>query len=325
MTTSQSASSKAIKCLWDIGCIASIIGIWPRYIEPNLLCSTLVSLPIEGLPSGLQGLKIAQFSDLHLGPSLPDRTLERLYRKISKWQPDIIVFTGDFICYADLSEPERLKQFLKKFSAPLGCYAIYGNHDYSSYVGVNAQGDYDIMDSIPGEIGRGLNRVVNKQHVSGNMSPRLATVRPHEELASLLAATPFQLLENTTIQLSVKNAKLNLTGLGEYMAHRFQPQTAYINYDASAPGITLAHNPDCLPHLKEFPGDVILCGHVHGGQVNVPWIRGRFVVMENPQYCRGTFRLNEKWVHINRGIGGSFRFRFAAIPEISFITLEKVT
>ncbi len=289
MTNSRSASSKVIKCLWDIGCVASIVGIWPRYIEPNLLCTTTISLPIEKLPTNLVGLKIAQFSDLHIGSSLPERTLDKVYQKISAWKPDLIVFTGDFICYADLSQPERLKQFLQKFNAPLGCYAIYGNHDYSSYVGVNASGDYDILDSVPGEIGRGFNRILNKLNVSGRMSPRLATLGPHRELPSLLAETPFRLLENETIQLQVKKAVLNLTGLGEYMANRCQPQAAFAHYDSSAPGITLVHNPDGLPHLRTYPGDVVLCGHVHGGQVNVPWVRGRFVVMENPNIVVGRF------------------------------------
>ncbi len=301
----------------------SIIGIWPRFIEPNLLFTTRLSLPIAKLPEDLEGLKIAQFSDLHLQPDVPDHFLDRLFRKIQHWEPDLVVFTGDFLCYSKMSDPIRLKSFLSRFNAPLGCYTIFGNHDYQSYVAVNAAGDYDIVESVPGEISKGFRRVLSKQKVTGVYSPRLGALQPNAELTSLLAGTPFELLDNRTIQIPVKKSALNLTGVGEYMASHFDPDQAFRGYDTQLPGIVLAHNPDCLPRLEAFPGDVILCGHLHGGQINLPWVRGRFVVLENPNFVRGTFRYGNKWVHISRGLGGTLRFRFRASPELTLITLSQ--
>ncbi|TXI41177.1 MAG: UDP-2,3-diacylglucosamine diphosphatase LpxG [Nitrosomonas sp.] len=319
-----SLRSRTVKFLWDLGWTASIVGIWPRFIEPELLSVTSLPLAIKDLPQPLEGLKIAQFSDLHLHPGVSDRFLNKLWNKISSWKPDLIVFTGDYLCYSKMTDEKRLKTFLQRFQAPLGCYAIFGNHDYQSYVAVNREGDYDIIEKVPSEIWKGLQRLFRRQVVKGKMSPRLTSrLVPSRDLVRLLRDTPFQPIENETVLLKIGDSALNLCGVGEYMANRFLPAQAFQHYDNRFPGLILAHNPDCIPHLESYPGDVVLCGHVHGGQVNLPWLRNRFVILENPQYVKGLHRVKDKWVYINRGLGGTMRFRLFSVPEVTLITLGK--
>src|SRR5436190_24086743 len=90
--------------LWDIWCIVSIIGIWPRFIEPYLLQITQCTICLPSLPKSLTGLKIVQFSDLHFHGNFSNRFLRKLTRKIHETNPDILVFTGDFLCYSRLEE-----------------------------------------------------------------------------------------------------------------------------------------------------------------------------------------------------------------------------
>ena len=66
--------------LWDVACAVSIVGIWPRFIEPNLLRVTRLTLPIRNLPSTLLGLRVVHFSDLHFGPMCLDPTSLTLQR-----------------------------------------------------------------------------------------------------------------------------------------------------------------------------------------------------------------------------------------------------
>ncbi len=281
-----------------------------------------MSLQIPGLSPEWDGLKVLQFSDLHFNRQVNEGFLRRLSERIFKLAPDLIVFTGDFLCYSALHDADRLSGFLRGLNAPLGCYTIFGNHDYTSYVTINKAGEYDVIDNAPMEVLKGIRRVFSKMNVRGSMAPHFPNLQPSEALVELLDTTPFTILENETIQLRRDAATLNVCGLGEYMANRFLPEIAFQNYDRDHPGIVLAHNPDCIPHLAHSPGEVLLCGHVHGGQVNLPWVRERFIVMENPQYVKGLFHIDGRWAYINRGLGGTLRFRCFSAPELTCITLR---
>lgn len=308
--------------LWDFWCVVSVIGIWPRFIEPNILTQTAIDLPIKDLPKELEGLKIAQFSDLHLRKRTPDSFLNKIAKRIEKEQPDIIVFTGDFLCFSQIKEMDRLKQFFNQFKAPYGCYAIFGNHDYQSCVSLNDKGYYDIIDKKSSMIGKGFKRLFSPVTSMKKVSERAKSIPPHDKLIKLLNETPFQLLDNTTLTLPIKNSFLNITGLGEYMLGRCLPEKAFSTYQKKYPGIVLAHNPDSFPHLQTYPGDVIFSGHTHGAQINLPFIWKKIILIENIKFKRGLFREQNKWLYVNRGVGSVMPFRWFSLPEITFFTLK---
>ncbi len=324
MTTHSEKSSKShfFDLLWDLWCLVSIIGIWPRFIEPNLLKKTSLNLPINDLPRDLNGLKIAQFSDLHLHKRTPDRFLNKIVKKIEQERPDIIVFTGDFLCFSQMKETKRLKRFLNRFKAPLGCYAIFGNHDYQSSVSLNEEGYYDLVDKKTSMIGQGFKRLFSPVTPRKIVTERARNVPPHNQLIQLLKETPFQLLDNATQQLSIKDSFLNLTGVGEYILGRCLPEKAFKDYQEDYPGIVLAHNPDCLPYIESFPGDLIVSGHTHGAQINLPFLWKKLILIENEKYKRGLFRVQNKWFYVNRGVGSVMPFRWFSPPEITFFTLK---
>ncbi|NGX43515.1 MAG: 3',5'-cyclic adenosine monophosphate phosphodiesterase CpdA [Chlamydiae bacterium] len=308
--------------LWDLWCVVSIIGIWPRFIEPNLVTTTKLSLPISNLPEELKDLRILQFSDLHLHPRVPDFFLTKLISKARKLKPDLIVFTGDFLCYSLLSEAERLKKFLNSFSAPYGCFAILGNHDYQQCVSVNEKGDYDVIRNDTSLIYKGFQRLFSPLPLSKKVTPETQSIEHHQQLMHLLKETPFKLLDNATAVIPIHGTKLNLCGVGEHMLGHCKPEKAFQGYDKNYPGIILAHNPDCVPQLQQYPGDVILSGHTHGGQVNLPLMWRKFILIKNIQFKRGLVKAGKKWVYVNRGIGSVFPFRWFSVPEILLLTLE---
>lgn len=311
------------KFLWDSWCILSLIGIWPRFIEPKLIASTQIHLPLKGLSPDLAGLKIVQFSDLHFNSEMSDRFLKKMTKKILKNSPDIIVFTGDFLCYSKLQEKTRLKNFLNQLKAPYGCFAVFGNHDYEHFVSVNDEGEYDVIHQRSSTLMKGMERLFSQPLLKSTVTARAKSTQIHFELESLLKETPFKVLHNNHELINIKNTKLTICGLGEYSLGKCLPEVAFKNYDPAYPVVVLSHHPDSFSLLKQYPADLILCGHTHGGQVNLPFLRKRFTLIEHQDLVRGLVEKENKKIYINRGVGSVMNFRWFSMPEILTITLQK--
>lgn len=315
-------SHATIQKIWDAWCCISVIGVWPRYIEPRLLKTSRHDIFIQDLPKDLEGLKIVQFSDLHIGPYTSKSLLARLIKKIQKEKPDLVLFTGDFLCESKIHDANLLISTLNQIQAPLGCYAVLGNHDYNKPLCINPYGAYDVSTKKKAALLRAFKRLYKRVLPTGEVTNQARSLRPHAQLRSLLKSTPFHLLENETVVIPIKNSFLNVCGLGEYMTGQADKRKAMQNYNLNFPGIILVHNPDAIPSLDNAPGDIILCGHTHGNQVNLPFFKRAFASIENQDYYRGSFKRGSKWIYVNRGIGASFPFRWRASPEILVATIK---
>src|SRR5262249_43978193 len=157
-----------------------------------------------------------------MSPSL----IAKLCRKVAAFKPDLIVFSGDVLCYSILEEKERLKKILNSFYAPYGCYAVLGNHDYQESVSINAQGDYDVIEHHSSSLKKGFKRLFNPLTITKKVTERARNVNLHGELVELLRQTPFELLHNQNKLIKVRNSHLNICGLGEHMLGRCLPETA---------------------------------------------------------------------------------------------------
>jgi predicted MPP superfamily phosphohydrolase len=90
--------------------------------------------------------------------------------------------------------------------------------------------------------------------------------------------------------------------------------------------ILLSYSPDILTDLRHgMTMDLLLCGHTHGGQVNLPWITRRILPITDPErYLSGLVRESWGYTYVNRGIGTLvFPLRVLAPPEITRITLVR--
>ncbi len=322
--SSFKTSNHFLERLWDAACIASIVGIWPRFIEPNLLFTSQHTLPIALLPKELDGLTIVQFSDLHYSSYVSKGYLDKISRHIQKLKPSLIVFTGDLLSYAELEESAPLQKFLSSLSAPLGCYAIFGNHDYKEYTSLALDGSYRIICDHTPVLLRGLSRIFSSKKLS-NDPEVLQPIPEKEELKKIFADSGFQVLHNETVQIGKKGSYINLTGLGDICARQCFPNLAFNQTDSRFPSIVLSHNPDSYPLLEHYPGDLLLFGHTHGGQVNLPFIWEKITPLKNKKLKSGlvAFPEKERFLYINRGLGSTFPFRWFAPPEIAKITLAR--
>ncbi|HWQ13247.1 MAG TPA: metallophosphoesterase, partial [Roseiflexaceae bacterium] len=96
--------------------------------EPARPVLERVELRLPRLPAGLDGLRVGHLSDLHLGFRYADSNLAWAVEVMRREQPDLIVITGDLVSFQH-AIPE-VAGLLRGLSAPLGVYAVPGNHDY---------------------------------------------------------------------------------------------------------------------------------------------------------------------------------------------------
>jgi predicted MPP superfamily phosphohydrolase len=82
---------------------------------------------VVGLDPAHEGLKIAHLTDLHVGMLTPDRRILRAFELARAERPDLIVMTGDFVCYSP-KFVGRLAELARGLTTPV--YAVLGNHDY---------------------------------------------------------------------------------------------------------------------------------------------------------------------------------------------------
>ena len=132
---------------WALGLGASILAglALAGYAGARRLVVRRLDVRVDDLPAGLEGMRIAQISDLHVGPHTSRRHLARVAAAVREARPDLIAITGDQVDdYARDVEP--FADAFRGLSAPLGVFAIPGNHDvYAGWPAVRsgAGGDGD--------------------------------------------------------------------------------------------------------------------------------------------------------------------------------------
>lgn len=113
--------------------LAIVFYIYARLIEPVLLTVQYENI-YSNLLSDKNDIKIIQFSDAHISEFFDVNNLKKTVYKINNENPHIVVFTGDLLEqyneYENKDNIHEIWKVLSEINAPLGKYAVYGNHDY---------------------------------------------------------------------------------------------------------------------------------------------------------------------------------------------------
>ena len=130
--------------------VAVGILIWSGAVEPKLLLVKQFEYPLPVT----KRVRIAFFSDTHLGKWYSAENLSRIAEKINEQNPDLVLFGGDFfdIYRRDCGQIslDTITNILQSIQAPLGKYAVWGNHDYGGgaqniYPSVMESGGFEIL------------------------------------------------------------------------------------------------------------------------------------------------------------------------------------
>ncbi len=186
-----------------------------------------VRIPLAKLPRGMDGLRIATVSDIHLGPLTGRAHTERIVAMINRMDADLVAIVGDLVdgSVADLGdEVEPLRDLRSRY----GSFFVTGNHEY-----------YSGVEEWVREVDRLGVRVLQNErqeiHARGGVLD-LAGVN------------------------DVSAAGTGLAAPADYAA-------ALADRDPSRPVVLLAHQPVAAHEAARFGVDLQLSGHTHGGQM----------------------------------------------------------
>ena len=251
-----------------------------------------VPLKFADLPKAFDGFKVVQISDVHSGSFDDIEEVERAVKIIQDQNPDIIVFTGDWIN----SHAEELQPYVhifKQLKAPYGKYAVWGNHDY----------------------GRGRN---NGDNI--------------EILRKLVTQANFKVLENESMTIEKDGEYIRLFGVENWGKPPFPQigdlQKAKENSQKGDFSILLSHDPT---HWDEQVIDdehhfhITLSGHTHGAQIGIEakWLRWSPSKYIYPRWA-GIYKEKGQYLYVNRGFGFlGYPGRAGINPEIAAIELKK--
>ena len=274
-----------------VGGVVVAVGaaVW-GIVEARSVVLTDRMLFIPELPAGLEGLRIAHISDLHLGAAGVNRAAAtRAIELVAKAAPDLIAVTGDL-----LSHPrgtDDLLDLLSRLEAPLGVFATLGNHDLG-----DARDPFSRVGDVPD-----------------------------------LAEIGVCLLRNKTVVVEHAGRRIAVTGLEPLSleGHHVLPQhglPSVLPWPAPIVDmqLVLAHFPDVFDAVPSGVNDLILTGHLHGGQICVPWPTGRLRLSQlGHRYTEGVYRRGKATMHLSRGVGTTFvPFRVFARPEVTVLELR---
>lgn len=102
---------------------------YARQLRAGRLAVRTLDVAVEDLPAALEGLRIAHLSDFHAGPFLGPESLADVVAATNALTPDLVCLTGDFITHR-ADEGVALAPAFAAIRAPLGAFAVFGNHDY---------------------------------------------------------------------------------------------------------------------------------------------------------------------------------------------------
>lgn len=120
------------KSLWRLTGLGILGGLYAWQIEPFWVEFVKQKMPIKNLPDHLVGKTLMQISDIHVGKRFDYQYIIRSFEKAKKFNPDFVVYTGDFVTIDnDEVQYEELKAVMKNsVYGKLGTVGILGNHDY---------------------------------------------------------------------------------------------------------------------------------------------------------------------------------------------------
>jgi predicted MPP superfamily phosphohydrolase len=119
---------------------AAAVGLawWALWHEPRSVRIRRLAIRPPGWPRELDGLTVAVVSDLHTGaPHVDAARVERIVARLNSESPDLVALLGDYadpeVALGHRVEAREVARLLGELRAPLGRYAVLGNHDWDAH------------------------------------------------------------------------------------------------------------------------------------------------------------------------------------------------
>lgn len=261
-----------------------LLGVGAGWVGSRWLHVRQLTATFPDLPAALEGMRIVQISDLHIGPQTSRRFLERVRAAIDASGADLIAVTGDLVD-DHARDSAHYAGALGALYARLGVYVVPGNHDvYANWPAVRAE-----LDRLPVTILVNESRLVRR---NGGVFAIAGTGDPAGRWVQASQAAP-------DIDVTLRDV----------------PDGTFT--------IVLAHNPSLWSALADRGVQLTLSGHTHWGQLALPSFRwslaGVFL-----DHAMGVISRDSSVLYIHPGTGfWGIPFRIGARPEVTIIELRQ--
>lgn len=271
-----------------VGLIGAILAIWTIWGNKALTVGEF-SVSSTRLPSHFSGFRVAHVSDLHNTEFGEGNAV--LLQMLSDCQPDIIVITGDLID-AQHTDIEIALSFAQESVKIAPTFYVTGNHEASS-------SHYDTLKA--------------------GLESAGVTVLEDE-------ITYLEREGKTIVLLGLSDPDFTIKGdlfcevpamVSTKLKNMLEQDNVY--------SVLLSHRPELFETYAACGVDLILSGHVHGGQFRLPFIGGLIAPGQGlfPKYDAGLFTDGNTNMIVSRGLGNSvIPIRFNNRPEIILIELQ---
>lgn len=248
-----------------------------------------VDVPLRGLPAALNGFRIGQITDVHIGPFIDTDYLRSAVAAMNEAKVDLQVMTGDLI--DDISQVDGTMAALAECRAPHGMLAVLGNHEHWRGLGAILQGYEDVAKRSS------VRLLVDEAHVLEHAGQRVRVVGVDYPMGPRLPG--------------VKEARMR--------------ESAEAAFQGAVPSeelvLCLTHHPDFFPFAAERGARLTLAGHTHGGQTALFGIPVFGFVFE---YMLGRYKRGDSHLYVSGGTGHWMPFRIGVPTEVTVLTLRAV-
>lgn len=263
-----------------------------------------VVLHSERLPEAFDGLRIAQFTDLHIGTLVdPAGEIDALVDSLNALHADLVIFCGDLVNIRYTELDSQAMHRLGGIRSRYGTFSITGNHDTGNY----------IRDTL--------------------------AIPPEANIAALLErqrAMGWRMLDNETVYLRRGDDSIALSGVSydRALVHHRHDRTlpeydfgeTYLDVPKTLYNITAAHIPQLWEQIRAAGyGDLTLSGHVHSMQCKIRLFGYAFSPARLLyRHWSGRYEEQGRTLYVNDGIGYvGFPMRIGANPEITLFELRR--
>lgn len=263
-----------------------IVYLYARYVGTTGLKVKEYSIINENIPSSFDGFSIVQFSDLELGTTFNVSDVENLVEEINSLSPDIVVFTGDVVApnhTISMEDQEVLEGELAKIDANIGKYSVRGDDDQYT----------DVYNQVMANAG-------------------FKDISNSYELIYYKGLTPIVMYGLDSLNVGVQDFS------STFSYPSSEEDTTYM----ATYRILLAHEPDTVDFIGEYNISLMLSGHSHNSEINVPYLRDYYNIRGAENYYSSSYKVGGTELYISSGLGTSkFKVRLFDKPSISIFRL----
>lgn len=272
------------RAFWGLTGASVLSGLYAWQVEPFWLEFVNVKMPVKNLPDHLVGKTLMQISDIHVGKRFDHRFIIDSFNKAKAYNPDFVVYTGDFVnTYKEKVLFNLLEEVLShSVKGKIATIGILGNHDY----GVNWE------------------------------QPEVA-----EKISEILAGSGIHLLRNEHVEVNGLNF-IGFDDYYGFNFNPDKAISSFDSTKANI--ALCHNPDVCDLDVWGAYDSWILSGHTHGGQVKLPFLSPPIIPVRNKRYTAGQFELsNNRTLYINRATGHVYQVRFNVRPEITIFELQR--